>query len=101
MAVTSSGDIVVNGIHLGVDDDLDAIVAYVKATGLPVFVGVVVPKGLHRKFVRELDDMAADVVGRFVRQVTGDVGREVSDRASGRRSTKRRKGQPADHARRR
>lgn len=65
LAVTPGFAVLVNALHLGTGDDLDAIVRYAKASGLPVFVGVAVPTRMRGRFAVELDDLAADVVGRL------------------------------------
>lgn len=57
--------VLVNALHLGNQEDLDALVEQAKASGLPTFVGVAVPSTMRGKFAAEQDDMAADVVGRL------------------------------------
>lgn len=63
--MTSDASIIVNANQLGTATDLDAVVRYARATGLPVFVGVVVPVGLVPGVLRDVDDALADVVGRL------------------------------------
>jgi hypothetical protein len=65
MAVASDGNIIVNTMQLGPDTRLDDALAQAKATGLPVFVAVAIPKSMKEQFVREIDDALADVVGRL------------------------------------
>lgn len=65
MAVTSAGEIVVNANQLGTQADLDAIVEYARASGMPVFMGVVVPPRLRKQVLDDMDDAAADIVGRL------------------------------------
>jgi hypothetical protein len=73
MAVTSAGELLVNAQQLGVTNDLDAVVEVAKASGLPMFVGVVVPRKLMRTVLRDVDNATADIVGRLgVELVTPD-----------------------------
>jgi hypothetical protein len=65
LAVASDGHLLVNAIQLGRGTGLDAIIAYARAAGLPIFVGVAVPASMRARFGAELDDAAADVVGRL------------------------------------
>ena len=54
-----------NAQQLGVTNDLDAVVEVAKASGLPMFVGVVVPRKLMRTVLRDVDNATADIVGRL------------------------------------
>jgi hypothetical protein len=64
MAVASDGGFMVNAVQLTIGNDLDAVVRVARETGLPVFVGLIVPARLRRRILRDIDDAAADVVGR-------------------------------------
>ena len=65
MAVASDRTVLVNVAQLASGAGLDDVLAYAEATGLPIFIGLAVPARLHKRFVREFDDAAADVVGRL------------------------------------
>ena len=65
LAITSAGEIVVNAYQLAMKDELHAAIEVAKLTRLPVFVGVVLPARLHPKILRDVDDAAADIVGRL------------------------------------
>jgi hypothetical protein len=65
MALASDGSILVNAAQLTTKDDLAAVVECARASGLPVFVGVIVPDRLRKEVLRDLDDAAADIVGRL------------------------------------
>lgn len=65
LGLASDGSIIVNANQLGTATNLDAVIGYARATGLPVFVGVVVPGELRRRVLGDVDDALADVVGRL------------------------------------
>jgi len=65
MAVTSAGELLVNAHELATTDDLEAAFEVARASGLPMFVGVVVPRKLMRTVLRDVDNSAADIVGRL------------------------------------
>jgi hypothetical protein len=65
MGVTSAGEILVNAYQLAVGNDLSAAIEAAKASGLPVFVGLVVPSRGRARLLKDVDDAAADVVGRL------------------------------------
>lgn len=65
MAIASDGSAVVNAYQFAREDHLEAVVEAARATGLPVFVGVVVPARLVPRVLRDVDDALADVVGRL------------------------------------
>ena len=68
LAITSAGEIIVNAYQLtGEKDDLAAAIEVAEATGLDVFVDVIVPARFQPKFLRDGDDAAADIVGRTAR----------------------------------
>ncbi len=86
MAVSSEGTLLVNAIQLGSGTALTDVISYAEGTGLPVFVGVVVPKRMRPRFVRETDDALADVVGRLGPGLTPSAARgSASSRSSGAR----------------
>lgn len=91
LAVTAGLGILVNALHLGQAADLDAIVRYARESGLPIFIGVMVPSRMRRPFARELDDMSADVVGRLAPTLNASGARAS---ASGRSSAARRRADP-------
>jgi hypothetical protein len=101
MALASDANIVVNAIQLGPGMSLDDVVRYAKATGSPVFVGVAVPARLRKRFVREIDDALADVVGRLGPRLTAFGRASASSRAEERRSSGPSRDRPGAHARRR
>ena len=66
MAVTSDGTIIVNAVQLGLGETSpDVMIANARATGLPIFVGVAIPKNMKMPFAQEFDNAVADVVGRL------------------------------------
>jgi hypothetical protein len=65
MAVTSAGDVVVNAVQLTMEDGLASAVEAAEKTGLPVFVGVLVPTAKLKRLLHDIDDAAADVSGRL------------------------------------
>ena len=73
LALASDGSLLVNALQLGADDDLDAVVRLARESGLPVFVGVVVPARLRGRLAGEIDDGLADVVGRVGPLLTPSV----------------------------
>ena len=85
IAFASDGTMLVNATHLGRGErNIDDVVGYAKATGLPVFVGVAVPARLRKRFVREIDDASADVVGRLGPKLTASGERaSASSRSAG------------------
>ena len=52
MAVTSAGELLVNAYQLAVGNNLSAAIDVAKASGLPVFVGLVVPAGIRAQLAR-------------------------------------------------
>jgi group II intron reverse transcriptase/maturase len=95
MAVASDGALVVNAAQLATSGSLEAIVEMAKRTGLDVFVGVVVPERLRSRVLRDLDDAAADIVGRLGPKLTGDA----SSSADAPSSAASRRGDRDQHAR--
>lgn len=75
LAFASDGSILVNALQLGSGMTLNEIIGYAKASGLPIFIGVVVPPRLRERFVREFDDATADVVGRLGPRLSPDASR--------------------------
>ena len=88
IALASDGTLLVNVAQLSPGTVLDEILRYAEVTGLPIFIGVAVPGRLYKRFVRELDDAVADVVGRLGPRVTASCEREsASSRSSGERAS--------------
>ena len=56
---------IVNAYQLSTKEGLTAAVEVVEATGLDVFVGVIVPRGFHQRVLLDVNDALADVVGRL------------------------------------
>jgi hypothetical protein len=65
IAVASDGTIIVNATHLDAGTDPIAAVRRLLDEGHEIFVGVVVPNNLRRELLRDVDDAAADLVGRL------------------------------------
>ncbi len=65
MALTSDGTLLLNMAEFQDDLGIDALVHAAKATGLVVFVGVVVPGRFQSRVRRDLDDAARDLAGRL------------------------------------
>jgi len=73
MAVASDGALVVNTAQLTTSNSLPAIIKAAESTGLDVFIGVVVPERLRSRVLRDLNDAAADIVGRLGPTLTAPV----------------------------
>ena len=74
MAVASDGTVLLNLTHIVADkNDLDAIIAVACATGLPVFVGVVVPVRHRARLAHDIDDALAGAAGRIGATLTSSV----------------------------
>jgi len=82
IAVASDGGVLVNASQLGTETNLEAVVGYARASGLEVFVGVVVPARHRRWFLLGVDDAAADIVGRLGPKLTGAAASSASGRAA-------------------
>jgi hypothetical protein len=65
MAITSAGEVLVNAHQFTTTDDLEAAVEAARATGQPIFIGVVVPSKLTRGVMKDIDNATADVAGRL------------------------------------
>ncbi len=65
MAVASDGTILVNAAQLTMSGTLASVVEVARESGLEMFVGVVVPERLLPRVLRDVDDAAADIVGRL------------------------------------
>jgi hypothetical protein len=85
MAVSSAGELLVNAFQLSTSDDLEAAVEVAKASGLRVFVGVAVPLKRMRAVMKDIDNAAADIVGRHGAELVTpdhrrrrDVARKIS-----------------------
>jgi NAD/NADP transhydrogenase alpha subunit len=65
MAVTSAGEVLVNAYQLGREDHLEAVVEAARATGLAMFVGVVIPERMRPAVMHDLDDATAAISGRL------------------------------------
>ena len=89
MAVASDGGVLVNVAQLTTSGALAAIVAVAERTGLDVFVGIVVPERLRSRVLRDLDDAAADIVGRLGPKLTSPV---VEASASGHAAAREHRG---------
>ena len=64
MAITSDGRLVINVTHLNGMARVIATAEKLVPERSQLFVGLVVPRELRRKLVKELDDSLADVAGR-------------------------------------
>lgn len=65
IAITSGGQLLLNTMHLDGMADPVAAIRRLLDDGHRVFVGIAVPKQLRREVLRDIDDAAADVVGRL------------------------------------
>lgn len=65
LAVTSDGRVLFNVLHVVNDADLGEALRAVMQDGHQVFVGIAVPDHLAAEVRRDLDDAAADIVGRL------------------------------------
>ena len=70
MALTSAGEVVLNGAYLL---DLDDPQETVKKLGpsVELYIGVVVPERLVQEVLRRLDDAAAEIVGVIAAKLSG------------------------------
>lgn len=73
MAVTSTGEVLVNAYQLGREDHLEAVVEAARTTGLAVFVGVAILPRLREHVLDDVDDVLADVVGRLGPKLTASA----------------------------
>lgn len=80
LAVASDGAILVNAAEFALVTSFDDVVKNAKASGLPVFVGVVV--AARNNVMKAIEDAAADVAGR----VGGRAQRQLSLRGRNRRA---------------
>jgi len=65
LAVASDGSLLINMAEFQDDVRVEALVSSAKATGLVVFVAVVVPDGFREQVRRDLADAATDMAGRL------------------------------------
>jgi len=65
MAVTSSGDVLVNAYQLSTADDFESVIETALATGRPIFIGVALDREEQADVMRDVDDGCADIVGRL------------------------------------
>lgn len=65
MALASDGTLLLNVAHLDGMANVVAAVQRLLDDGHQVFVGVAVPARLRRELLRDVEDAAADVVGRL------------------------------------
>jgi hypothetical protein len=65
LALASDGTILVNAVEFDVKVNIDLAFEHAKMSGLPVFVGVVVPMAEVSKFTKHIDDSAADLAGHL------------------------------------
>lgn len=71
LVVALDGTTIVNAIGLSEMDDPEALLAEARATGLPVFVGVVVPPALAHGTHKDLDDALAEAAARLLPAARG------------------------------
>jgi hypothetical protein len=65
LAFTSGGDWVINAAEYSNDVRPETLLRVAVATGLPVFIGVIVPVALRARLAKDVDDAAADIAGRL------------------------------------
>ena len=71
MAVLSSGEVALSVTHLDGMAQLIAKIEKLVPVGHEVFIGLVVPRELRTRLIKELDDSVADVIGRVGTLITG------------------------------
>jgi hypothetical protein len=64
IAVTSSGEVVINAAKLQDEVRPEAVARYAASTGLTVFIGLVVPPEHERAMAKDVRDAAAALAGR-------------------------------------
>ena len=79
LAITSDGTLIINLTQFQNDVRAEALVARAVASGLPVFVGIVVPPAVQRASAKIIDDAAAEVAGRIGAKLTAVVAASASD----------------------
>jgi hypothetical protein len=65
MAVASDGSLLISVAEFQADTSIATLVRVAAATGLPIFVGVVVPHRFRARLAKDIDDAAADIAGRI------------------------------------
>jgi hypothetical protein len=76
IAVASDGALFVKAGQFTVESDLEAVVGCARASGLEVFVGVIIPDLLRGRVLNDVDDAHAYVVGRLGPQLTASASPE-------------------------
>jgi hypothetical protein len=61
--LASDGSVLINAHALTIKEGLAAVIEVAKASGLGVFVGIVVPARLRKSVLHDVEDALADVVG--------------------------------------
>lgn len=70
MALASDGALILNAAEFTVEGSITAIVGIAGKVGLPIFIGVVLPVRLRKRLLRDIDNAAADLGGRWGGQLT-------------------------------
>ena len=65
LALTSDGALVLNAAEFQDDTKPETVLRVALATGLKVFIGILVPNGHRAWLARAIDDASADVAGRI------------------------------------
>jgi len=64
LAMTSDGALVVNAAQFQDDTSLETLLRVATATGLEIFIGVVLPDDHRARLVKDIDDAAAELASR-------------------------------------
>jgi len=72
MALASDGSLLLNIAEFQDETSPDALLRAAQATGLVVFVGVIVPANRRKTLLHYLDDAVAEVAGRIGAKLTAE-----------------------------